>query len=560
MKKFILRITCLLVLLSPFRASAALPPGSLAPDWTYTDIAGNSHHLYDYLNAGLTVYLEVDVAWCPPSWSYCNTHALRDLYTDHGPTGMSGVSAGTTNDVMVFMIETDGTTTLANLNGIGPSSDTQGDWVSETPFPIILLSSGIAGSFNATYGISYWPTIYMICPDRSIKEVGQIPAATLYSERSECAMMSYSDDAEIQSFYTAPDLGCDSALTSFSIVNIGSNTLTSAVITFEVDGVLQQTTGWTGSLPTYGNAPITGIKVIGSGAGTHTVRATVWNPNGITDPSAANNFKEIDFYQQDTVGVTPYAETFETGITSNWSILNGPDSTGWVLGDTGYSSLYSAKLNWYFSNVGWEDILIAKTVSFAGSASAPSLNFDVAYCQYSGENDRLYVEASTDCGSTWTILYSKAGNTLATRPALTTVFVPTSTSEWRHELVSLAAYAGMNDVLVRFRGVSAYGNNLYLDNVNFAGTVGIEENMNVGALSVYPNPSSGDFTVLLPEPAGMTDILELYSITGAKVYSQEIQAGQEEVEVRTKGLDNGVYFLHRTGIMDSGVQKVVINR
>ena len=38
-----------------FNAAAQLPSGGLAPDFTVTDINGNSHHLYQYLNQGYTV-------------------------------------------------------------------------------------------------------------------------------------------------------------------------------------------------------------------------------------------------------------------------------------------------------------------------------------------------------------------------------------------------------------------------------------------------------------------------------------------------------------------------
>ena len=45
----------ILVVFNFFNATAQLPAGSVAPDFTVTDINGNTHHLYGCLNQGCTV-------------------------------------------------------------------------------------------------------------------------------------------------------------------------------------------------------------------------------------------------------------------------------------------------------------------------------------------------------------------------------------------------------------------------------------------------------------------------------------------------------------------------
>lgn len=47
----------------PLGAQAQLADGSTAPDFTLTDINGQTHHLYDYLGAGKTVI--IDFFCCP---------------------------------------------------------------------------------------------------------------------------------------------------------------------------------------------------------------------------------------------------------------------------------------------------------------------------------------------------------------------------------------------------------------------------------------------------------------------------------------------------------------
>ena len=72
--------TILVLALSLTTAKAQLADGSIAPDWTMTDINGQSHNLYNLLDSGYVVYLDFSATWCPPCWSYHNTGAFKDLY------------------------------------------------------------------------------------------------------------------------------------------------------------------------------------------------------------------------------------------------------------------------------------------------------------------------------------------------------------------------------------------------------------------------------------------------------------------------------------------------
>ena len=170
MKKFYLPI--ILCILGWTTAYAQIPDGSIAPDFTGTDLDGNSHNLYDLLEAGKTVYLDVSATWCGPCWNYHNSHALRNLWNEHGPDG--------TDEAFVFFIEGDGGTNTACLYGpSGCIGGTQGDWVSGTPYPIIDDAS-IANA----YQITYFPTIFCICPaDKKVYETGQMSASGLWAFR-----------------------------------------------------------------------------------------------------------------------------------------------------------------------------------------------------------------------------------------------------------------------------------------------------------------------------------------------------------------------------------------
>lgn len=136
-----------------------LPNGATAPNFTLTDLDGNTHTLYDYLDQGITVMIDFSATWCGPCWNYHNTHILNNLYNQYGPDG--------TGEVMVFFIEADPSTPVASLYG---GSGSQGNWVAGTDYPI--MDDG-TGAVNAGFQVSYFPTLYAVCPNRKIYEAGQ---------------------------------------------------------------------------------------------------------------------------------------------------------------------------------------------------------------------------------------------------------------------------------------------------------------------------------------------------------------------------------------------------
>jgi hypothetical protein len=101
------------------------------------------------------------------------------------------------------------------------------------------------------------------------------------------------------------------------------------------------------------------------------------------------------------------------------------------------------------------------------------LLFDYAYATYTdGANDQLQIEYSTDHGTSWTILVLlNGGNSgeLVTAPGQAWAFIPTST-QWATKAYNLPVGTNM----FKFKAISAFGNNLWLDNIVISYLIPIE--------------------------------------------------------------------------------------
>ena len=319
-------------------AQAQLPNGSIAPDFTLTDLDSVTHNLYSYLDNGYTVFLDFSAVWCGPCWGYHTSGALEDLYMNHGPAGMPNVSPNTTDDVMVFFIEGDGGT-LSELQGGGNS---QGDWITGTPYPILPTYSGSnPAQVTQDYQIGYWPTVYMICPDRIVTEAGQ--SSSPYS-LVNCPPPASSDNDARTFDYAGETLTCEGDLIpEIMIQNYGLANLTSLNIEVSVNGNIMSTTPWTGNLATYATDNIT-LPALTALASNDAVTINTSYPNGVMDADPSNNlaasFNVQTAIQNTHTDVTVQIVTDAYGSETTWDITDANGAV--VLSGGPYSNLSAA--------------------------------------------------------------------------------------------------------------------------------------------------------------------------------------------------------------------------
>ncbi len=354
-----------------------------------------------------------------------------------------------------------------------------------------------------------------------------------------------SNDAKAVSAFV-PNLSCTNTIApDVTIKNNGNNGITNFTITPYIDGIIKPIFSWSGNLAV-GASTTMAIGSITVSGGSHTfsynISAVSGTDNNLVNNSATTKFVTISNYQ-----TTPIVEGFTSTFPPlNWSTFNATSGPSWVkstsCGGFGLSS-ESTKMDFYTYASGTINELILPPINLAGVIT-PTLTFDLAYATYATEADKLEVFVSDDCGDNWTNVYDKSGTNLNTAPPTTSPFVP-SAAQWRNESVNLFGYSNPS-ILLKFVATSAYGNNLYIDNVNLSqlNPVGVFStplsNINI---EVFPNPTSGDVNLTVNSINNSNYRINLINSLGQVIFEKNFNfsIGINNIQIETKQYPEGIY-------------------
>ena len=178
-------------------------------------------------------------------------------------------------------------------------------------------------------------------------------------------------------------------------------------------------------------------------------------------------------------------------------------------------------------------------MNFTGSTSI-NLAFDYAYSLWTDPNlsenwsDTLIILISSDCGLTWQKIWEKAGSDLVTTNPIFNGFewFPTNNNDWDSENINLNNYANKDGVMIKFRNVNQYENNLFLDNINITsnGSSSVDE-AQMNKLLVYPNPADKQIDV------NYNGLKQIYNMLGERV----IHTYDNKIDI--SNLTTGVYVI-----------------
>jgi hypothetical protein len=332
---------------------------------------------------------------------------------------------------------------------------------------------------------------------------------------------------------------------SLLALNQGTNAITAMTIAPYIDGVLQSPYFWSGNIAMGASVAIA-LPGYTASTGLHTFSTTITDVSG-GDPNTTNNSGKCFFGVSDVTS-TGIAEPFAMFPPAYWYVLNynfGPKTwTAAAVGGYGASSS-CIKYEFYSNNILTDsDDLFFPAMNLTGVAN-PVLTFEVAYAQYGNQSDQLDVMVSTNCGASWTNVYSKQGYVLATTPSVVNSFTPSST-QWRTETISLPALANQASVLVKFVTTNANGNNLYIDNVNLGEITSINKvDENTATLEVYPNPVVNNINLRVIAQNSHNCKLLLKNALGQIVYNSQcdVGVGENNISIDCKNFAGGVYFV-----------------
>ena len=341
-----------------------------------------------------------------------------------------------------------------------------------------------------------------------------------------------------------------------ALKNFGIDPLTSVGINCVLESGDTLSYFWTGFL-TSGSTENVTLGSIEPGVGYHQLNCYTYLPNGGSEEYPYNDTITKNFMVHGLSSLTlPWEEDFEeTGFPPSGWIEDPLVSTQWgISGLVSYDGSACLVKGNYLDcyHVGVEYDLDLPMMDLSG-ISDPALTFWYAYARTLGYIvfDSLRIMISQDYAATWQTLFYKGGWQLQTAPPVPRAFVP-SPSQWEEEIIPLSGFTG--NVIIRFRLISGFNNNLYIDNMSVDYADKSDEiYARDRTINVYPIPFDDDVTISASEITGNA-ILAIFNVNGEKVIEQ--QKINTETRLDISALPRGVYFVRVQD--EKGVQVVKI--
>lgn len=368
----------------------------------------------------------------------------------------------------------------------------------------------------------------------------------------------YKRDLHLASANPPGILVCGGSFTpSVTIRNTGAETVTAFKLSYSIDNGSIQTTTVTGiNLSRESQMTVNLSAATVTAPGSHSFKVYSWEPvssTGMGDQYTFNDTLTKNFSLATNVQDSLIQNfTDATMPPAGWTIVNPDEAITWSRYATGNGNAGSAYVNTYnYAVFGEKDDLVSPNINFSGVDSI-KLTFDLAAATYSYPGsttiglDTLEILASKDCGNTFTTVYKKWGEDLQTindpnNPQVNEFF-PTQ-NNWRRETIDLTPLGANGPVMLFFRTITNYENNIFIDNINLS-TRTLPVKLKQQGHLILPTPFRNRFGVWHYQTPATLKYISVYNSAGQLVWTKQFGGNAQKMEmVDLTGKAGGLYIV-----------------
>lgn len=299
--------------------------------------------------------------------------------------------------------------------------------------------------------------------------------------------------------------------------------------------------------------------------GSHKISVSLTNiPEDI---DGSNNQIEQIFAADNQEDFIPLRERFEGDELSstNWITINEDENIGWEMSKALLvdDDNMAAFINLYdYAQTEQLDWLISPSLDFTEAVEA-SMKFRASYAKNLSFDDQLRIIASEDCGATFDHVIAVFDNSDLSVTESVEFWEPSNQNDWITHSIDLSVYAGMQNIRLAFLVTNGFGNNLYIDDVEFYATA--EDDLVETAQSsftLYPNPSDdGLFKLSFNTNDRQDVVVQIYDQMGRILSLDEYpNTLNQTYYYDLTGHRSGVYFINAKGKDFVRSKKLVISR
>jgi hypothetical protein len=271
------------------------------------------------------------------------------------------------------------------------------------------------------------------------------------------------------------------------------------------------------------------------------------------DVDASNNSTTHVFAIDNQQDFIPLREQFneESLNLTNWISINEDDDVGWETKELPYeANSNTAYINLYnYEDRTQVDWLVSPVLDFSDAVEA-SMTFKTSYARNIDFNDQLQIVIAESCDGFFdTVLETYNSNDLAVINS-GEFWEPDSRNDWIDHSLDLGAYAGLKDLRIAFKVFNDYGNNLYLDDIEFYATANEKRVSSArNSFTLYPNPADdGRFQLAFNTSERQEVIVYIYDQMGREILKTNYpNTLNQTYYYDMTGKGPGVYYIHAKG-------------